>query len=48
MTKRGISFGYESIHTYGEGKYRRFLLGGVLIMRDVVRILCIFFFFFLL
>ena len=44
----GSSFGYESSHTHRGVGIRRFLLGGVFIfLRDVVRILCIIFFFFL-
>ena len=48
MTKMGSSFRYESSHTHrGRVSIRRFLLEGVFIfLRDVVRILCIFFFLF--
>ena len=48
VTKRGSSFRYESSYTHrGSVSIRRFLLGGVFIFfRDVVRILCIFFFLF--
>ena len=43
VTKRGSSFGYKSTHILrGRVSIGDFLLGGVFILRDVVRTFCIF------
>ena len=49
MTIRGSSFGYESSHVHKgrELAYEIFVKGSVYILRDVVKLLCIFFLFLL-
>ena len=47
ITKMGSSFGYENSHVLGgELVYEIFVRGSVYILRNVVRLLCIFFSFF--